>query len=85
MIKLIHDITQKLYTIKFTDDFQGMIEITYLDYEGKYIRHEHISYPDSSMKELEKAVIELLTFFYNEIKDGGKPKKDALAEGENNG
>lgn len=87
VVKYLHDITQAGYEVIFNDDFEGMLTLTYLEpYTGpdkskSYIRHEHVSYPGSTDKELEAAVEKSLARFYEEIKDGGKPKKDGLADG----
>lgn len=85
IIGLIHDITQLDYKVSFSDDFQGMVSVTFYkssdpSTKGGYIRHEHLSYPGGSMKELEASVINCLNDFYLEAKNGGTPKKDGLAD-----
>lgn len=82
--ELLHTITQRGYQVSFQDDFEGMLTVTYQESytPGKkdpYIRHEHVSYPGGSMKELEKALVRSLGLFVEEIKNGDKPKKDGLA------
>lgn len=80
---LLHEITQRGYEVYFNSDFEGMITITYKkevapDKEG-YIRHEHLSYPGGSMKELDNKVLQSLSQFIEETDNGKKPKKDGLA------
>lgn len=71
--KLLHDLTQSGYEVQITDDFNGMLTVTYLKTlsEGrKYIRHEHLSYPDSKMSELNQKLIQSLGDLLEEIKAG---------------
>lgn len=80
MVNLIHDITQYGYKVNFSPDFSGMITITYIK-DGikgdEYIRHEHVSYPGSTEKELLVAVNKSLIKFLEEAKTG-QVKKDGL-------
>lgn len=78
MIKVLSDITNKGYCVQFAPDFEGMVEITYSIEGGEYIRHEHCSYPGSSISELNDAVLLSLNRFLNEITNG-EPIKDGLA------
>lgn len=81
--KLIHDISQKGFKINFEGDFAGMLTVTFTDeYEKEpdnYIRHEHLGYPDSTMAELTVSLTSCLQNFYDEVKDGQKPRRDGLA------
>lgn len=81
MINLIHEISQRGFQVTFSPDFNGMLTITYQEEGGEYIRHEHVSYPGSTDKELQTAVNGSLINFLEEIKKG-PPKKDGLAKKE---
>jgi len=85
LVELISKITIEGYEITFSGDFDGMIRVTYYEEhspstDGGYIRHEHLGYPDCSAKKLEGFLFDSLEQFYNEVKNGGSPKKDALAD-----
>ena len=70
IITLLHDITQLDYQVQFCRDFTGMIRIEYKDeYNEEYYHHEHLSYPDGPIEQLEEKVLESLTRFYAEHKE----------------
>lgn len=81
---LLHEISQRGYEVIFNSDFEGMITITYKKEvaPGKegYIRHEHLSYPGGSMKELENKLKASLSVFIEETEGGKDPQKDGLAD-----
>lgn len=80
--KLIYEISQYGYEVKFNSDLDGMLTVTYGKEKSpekqheSYIRHEHISYPKGSMEELDKSLQKSLTEFLNEVKTGKEPRKD---------
>jgi hypothetical protein len=83
LISLIHDITQAGYRLVFDDDFEGMIQVTYMTESGdEYLRHSHLGFPGSKREHLAKSLIKDLQSFLEEIKKG-EPKRDGIAESVN--
>lgn len=80
--KLLHDITQYAYQVQFQVDFKGMLSITFYEdvYNGvKYIRHEHLGYPDCPIEKLNEELEKNLNRFLEEIKNNAV-EKDGLAK-----
>ena len=81
--KLLHDITQLDYRVEFSNDFEGMVNITYYDESNyiplKYMYHEHLGYPDSKPEELDVAVISSLQDFLSKCQEE-RIQKDGLNE-----
>lgn len=66
--EILHGITQKEYSVTFSNDFAGMITISYSEDHGDFNEHEHINYPGGSMKDLEKKIVNSLAdFLYNKL------------------
>lgn len=65
--KLLHDITQAGFEIRFTDDFKGMMTISYIGEGLDWKNHEHLNYPDGSIEELENKLEDSLKRFIKNI------------------
>ncbi len=80
--KILHDITQLGFGIRFNGDFQGMVTTTFYEdgYNGDtYIRHEHVGFPGCDQEHFEQNLSNCLLRFLKEA-IAGKPEKDGLAK-----
>lgn len=68
LISLLHDISQLGYAVEFSDDFEGMLTITYKGEGLDWRHHEHIGYPRCERELLTEQVIRSLDNFLKEKK-----------------
>lgn len=63
--KLLHDITQLGYDVRFCSDFEGMIrlELTEEYGDGTYYEHAHLGVPEGSPELLEAQIKDRLIRF----------------------
>lgn len=63
LIKLLHDITQSEYKVEFSNDFEGMITVTYIGEHLDWRHHEHVGYPGCTSDYLEEVLVKSLERF----------------------
>lgn len=64
--KLLHDLTQRFVEVRFTQDFKGMITISW----GENLEeHHHIGVPHQSIKDLEKQLASFLAQLNEDLND----------------
>lgn len=65
---LILDITRAGYRVNFCRDLSGMVRVEFLkDHVSEFYEHVHCGFPDCSISQLEKSVIDTLIWFKNEF------------------
>lgn len=67
IVSILHDITQLGYRVEFSDDFTGMLTVTYKGEGMDWSNHSHVGFPFCSRKELEEHLIRELQNFLSLI------------------
>jgi hypothetical protein len=78
--QLIHDIIQHGYGVVFDDDFEGMLQVTFTDPNGKYVRHTHVGFPGATMAHLNSELEKFLALIVYKLETDGELEADSLAE-----
>lgn len=73
IVELLHDLTQKHITVTFSNDFKGMLTVSWQnEFDAESNNHTHIGTPYWPLKNLEKKLINLLASILEESEEKSK-------------
>lgn len=67
LVDLIHTITQKGYTVAFSDDFEGMITVTFGGMNMDWRHHQHLGIPGGDKAFLAQEIFRCVKEFKEEF------------------